>query len=201
MLPGHARRVRRVRDQPAASGNWKASPRQRPSASTRAGHRRSKRQSARHAPGRHRQGAQDRTRVRVSALQVHSKSEPEMTAARSGGRRPSSNLDVEVLYKEVRRCRSDPYAGKPTSQTLVKRHRVSISCMCFSSEAAGAVAAFLHAASVKWIWLFQNPATMVLPVQSMTRASLVIARRCGGPRGDHAARHDNDAIPERSGIR
>jgi hypothetical protein len=131
----------------------------------------------------------------------HSKSEPEMTAARSGGRRPSSNLDVEVLYKEVRRCRSDPYAGKPTSQTLVKRHRVSISCMCFSSEAAGAVAAFLHAASVKWIWLFQNPATMVLPVQSMTRASLVIARRCGGPRGDHAARHDNDAIPERSGIR
>jgi hypothetical protein len=43
--------------------------------------------------------------------------------------------------------------------------------MCFSSVAAGALAAFLHGASVKWTWLFQKPATTVLPVQSMTLIS------------------------------
>ena len=55
--------------------------------------------------------------------------------------------------------------------TVVKPHRVSISCICAVSGAAGALPAFLHTASVKWTWLFQKPATMVLPVQSMTRAS------------------------------
>ena len=35
----------------------------------------------------------------------------------------------------------------------------------------GALSAFLHTASVKWTWLFQKPATMVWPEQSITRAS------------------------------
>ncbi len=43
--------------------------------------------------------------------------------------------------------------------------------MCAVSGAAGALPAFRHTASVKWTWLFQKPATTVLPVQSMTRAS------------------------------
>ena len=43
--------------------------------------------------------------------------------------------------------------------------------MCAVSGAAGALAAFFHTASVKWTWLFQKPATMVLPAQSITRAS------------------------------
>ena len=42
--------------------------------------------------------------------------------------------------------------------------------MCAVSGAAGALPAFFHTASVKWTWLFQKPATMVLPAQSMTRA-------------------------------
>ena len=57
------------------------------------------------------------------------------------------------------------------SHTVVKPHRVSIACICAVSGAAGALAAFFHGASVKWTWLFQKPATMVLPVQSITRAS------------------------------
>jgi hypothetical protein len=61
--------------------------------------------------------------------------------------------------------------SEPTSHTLVKPHRVSISRICAVSEAAGAAAAFFHGASVKWTWLFQKPATTVLPVQSITRAS------------------------------
>jgi hypothetical protein len=43
--------------------------------------------------------------------------------------------------------------------------------MCASSTGAGAAAALRHTGSVKWTWLFQKPATTVLPVQSMTRAS------------------------------
>ena len=43
--------------------------------------------------------------------------------------------------------------------------------MCAVSGAAGALPAFRHTASVKWTWLFQKPATTVLPAQSMTRAS------------------------------
>ena len=56
-----------------------------------------------------------------------------------------------------------PHGGKP--------HRVSISCMCAVSGAAGPFAALFHTACVKWTWLFQKPATTVLPVQSITRAS------------------------------
>ena len=61
--------------------------------------------------------------------------------------------------------------SEPRSHTVVKPHRVSISCICAVSGAAGALPAFFHTASVKWTWLFQKPATMVLPVQSITRAS------------------------------
>ena len=43
--------------------------------------------------------------------------------------------------------------------------------MCAVSGAAGACRRFSMPLRVKWTWLFQKPATMVLPVQSMTRAS------------------------------
>ena len=57
------------------------------------------------------------------------------------------------------------------SNTVVKPQRVSISCMCCSSFSAGAFAAPLHASSVKCTWLFQNPAVITLPLQSMTWAA------------------------------
>src|SRR4029077_11308893 len=62
----------------------------------------------------------------------------------------------------------------PRSHTVVKPHLVSISRIGASSAAVGVLAAFRHSACVKWTWLFQNPATTVLPVQSMTRASVGI---------------------------
>jgi hypothetical protein len=42
--------------------------------------------------------------------------------------------------------------------------------MCAVIGAAGAVPACCQTACVKCTWLFQKPATMVLPVQSITRA-------------------------------
>ena len=70
-----------------------------------------------------------------------------------------------------RRSANESAGSEPISHTVVKPHRVSISCICAVSDAAGALAAFFHTASVKWTWLFQKPATMVLPAQSITRAS------------------------------
>ena len=71
-----------------------------------------------------------------------------------------------------RRSATELLASEPKSQTVVNPHRVSISCMCFSIASAAAVAALFHAASVKCTWLFQNPATIVFPLQSITRACL-----------------------------
>ena len=74
--------------------------------------------------------------------------------------------------------------------------------MCAVSGAAGALPAFFHTASVKWTWLFQKPATTVLPVQSMTRASdgnLHVA--AAADRGDDAVGRDDDRIVERRGVR
>ena len=41
--------------------------------------------------------------------------------------------------------------------------------MCFVSFWEGAFAASSHVLSEKWTWLFQNPATITFPEQSMTR--------------------------------
>ena len=70
-----------------------------------------------------------------------------------------------------RRSASESRGLEPRLHTVVKPHCVSISCICEISGAAGALSAFLHTASVKWTWLFQKPATMVWPEQSITRAS------------------------------
>src|SRR5208282_1714536 len=70
----------------------------------------------------------------------------------------------------TRRRRARELRGsEPRSQTVVKPQLVSISHMWFRSAAAGALAALFQAGSVRWTWLFQKPATMVFPAQSMTR--------------------------------
>jgi hypothetical protein len=59
------------------------------------------------------------------------------------------------------------------------------------------LAALFHAGSVKWTWLFQNPATMVLPVQSMIRLPSGIRTSAALPdRGDHAAGGHDDGVFE-----
>ena len=55
---------------------------------------------------------------------------------------------------------------------------------------------------MKWTWLFQKPATTVLPVQSITRASCGNADfAAAADRGDDAIGGHNDRIGERRGIR
>ena len=98
----------------------------------------------------------------------------------------------------MRRRSGTEFAGlEPMSQTVVKPQRVSMSCMCFSSGAAGPPAALFHTGSVKWTWLFQKPATMALPAQSMTRASF---GTCTSLRGPIAVMTPSDATTTASRI-
>src|ERR1017187_10053087 len=61
--------------------------------------------------------------------------------------------------------------SEPKSHTDVTPQRVSISCMWASSFDAGTFAASCHPFS-KCAWLFQNPATITLPLQSSLCAEL-----------------------------
>src|SRR5215216_4191153 len=86
---------------------------------------------------------------------------------------PASRMLGPATLPALMRARSgrEALGSEPRSHTVVKPHLVSISRIGASSAAAGAEPAFFQTACVKWTWLFQKPATMVLPAQSMTRAS------------------------------
>src|SRR3954447_23992805 len=86
---------------------------------------------------------------------------------------PASRMVGPATSPALTRARSgsEVLGSEPRSHTVVKPHLVSMSRIGASSADAGALAVFFQTASVKWTWLFQKPATTVLPAQSMTRAS------------------------------
>jgi hypothetical protein len=57
---------------------------------------------------------------------------------------------------------------EPGSNALVNPYRVSISSSCRATSDAGREATSVHFLSKKCTWLFQNPAVIVSPEQSIT---------------------------------
>ena len=55
-----------------------------------------------------------------------------------------------AVYQVVRGSGTMSVGSEPRSQTVVNPHWVSMSCICISSGAPGALAAFFHIAWVKW---------------------------------------------------